>query len=163
MKIGILSDTHNRLDNLEIAANLLRQEDVNIVIHCGDFTDSETVRILYGFRVIAVFGNGDYATGQIRQSLIDLNPTSSAALVYSGELGGVRLAVTHGHLYGKLSELVRSGQYDYVFTGHSHLHLDERIGTTRLINPGALGGKRNEPRQFCVLDLHSGAARFIEI
>ena len=163
MKIGILSDTHNHIENVESAIKLLRQEDVNILVHCGDFTDPATIRLFYGFRVIAVYGNGDYATGQIRQNLLELSRANSAAPVYTGELGGVRLAVTHGHLPGKLTELLNSGGYDYIFTGHTHTHADETIGATRLINPGALGGRRNEARQFCVLDLATGQARFVFI
>lgn len=163
MKIGILSDTHNNIENLNKALARLRQEDVNVLIHCGDFTDPEVARLLYGFRVHAVFGNGDYASGFIRQILLEQDRLSSAGLVYSGVLGGARIAATHGHLPGKTAELARSGQFDYVFTGHSHLHIDQRFGETRLINPGSLGGKRSEPRQFCLLNLETGEARFIEV
>jgi len=163
VRIGLLSDTHNNVENLEQALNHLRQEDVNILIHCGDFTDPDLVRLLYGFRVIAVFGNGDYASGQIRQNLLELNPTNFAGLVYTGELGGARIAISHGHLPGKISELVRSDEYDFVFTGHSHIHMDATYGSTRLVNPGSLGGKRSEARQFCMVDLASRAVQFIEI
>jgi uncharacterized protein len=163
VKIGILSDTHNNVENLEKALTRLREEDVSVLIHCGDFTDPHLARLVHGFRVLAVFGNGDYASGEIRANLLALHPASSASLVYTGEIEGVRLAVTHGHLPGKTDELVRSGQYAYVFVGHSHRHLDQPTGSTRLINPGALGGMRREPRQFCLLDLVTAQAQFIEI
>lgn len=163
MKIAILSDTHNQIENLERALNHLRRENIYTLVHCGDFTDPDMLRVLYGFHVIAVFGNGDYASGLIRQTLLEQNHNNWVGLVFSGELGGVRLAVTHGHIPGKADELVRSGQYQYVFIGHSHLHHDIPINNTRLINPGALGGKKVEPRQFCILDLKNGEVQFIEV
>jgi predicted phosphodiesterase len=91
------------------------------------------------------------------------NAENYVGMVYTGRIDGVRIAATHGHLPGMLEELTRSGEYDYVFKGHSHQHKDERIGFTRLINPGALGGLHHEPRQVCLLDLESGKAEFIEI
>ncbi len=71
--------------------------------------------------------------------------------------------MTHGHLPGKVEELVHLGGYDYVFKGHSHIHKDERFGMTRLINPGALGGMHREEYRVCLLDLSSGKADFIKI
>jgi predicted phosphodiesterase len=59
--------------------------------------------------------------------------------------------------------LISSGIYAYVFRGHSHTRLDQRIGATRVINPGSLGGKRPQTRSICVLELPNGKAKFIEI
>lgn len=163
MKIGILSDTHNNIANLKIALALFEQEEVPTLIHCGDLTGVEVARMMAGFRVICVFGNGDFASGEIRQVLLAQNPESSAGLVFSGRIGDMRIAATHGHLPGRVEELTRSGQHDYVFTGHSHQHRDERVGFTRLINPGALGGLRREDHHVCLLDLDTGQAKFIKI
>jgi len=163
MKIGILSDTHNNLASLQTALALFEQEGITTLVHCGDLTGAEVARQMAAFRVICAFGNGDYASGEIRQTLLAQNPENSAGLVYSGQIGGARIGVTHGHLPGKLEELVRSGQHDYVFTGHSHRHMDERFGFTRLINPGALGGLRREDHHVCLLDLDTGQAKFIKI
>lgn len=163
MQIGILSDTHNHIANLKIALALFEQEGVTTLIHCGDLTGVEVARMMAGFRVICVFGNGDLASGEIRQVLLAQNPESSAGLVFSGRIEGMRIGATHGHLPGRVEELVHSGQHDYVFTGHSHQHRDERVGFTRLINPGALGGLRREDRQVCLLDLDTGQAKFIKI
>jgi len=50
-----------------------------------------------------------------------------------------------------------------VIHGHSHLHRDERLGATRVINPGALGGLRREPRSVAVLDVAADLLRFIPV
>ncbi|NMC78654.1 MAG: metallophosphoesterase family protein, partial [Chloroflexi bacterium] len=36
-------------------------------------------------------------------------------------------------------------------------------GRTRVINPGALGGLRVMSPSFCLLDLDTGKARFVEL
>lgn len=163
MNLGILSDTHNNLQNLQIALDHLRSEGIDTIIHCGDLTGVEVAQAMQGFHVICTLGNGDIASGEIRQTLAGLKPENYTGMVYRGRIGGARIAATHGHMPGLVEELVRSGEFDYVFKGHSHQHKDEHIGYTRLINPGALGGLRREERQFCILDLDSGKAAFIEL
>jgi hypothetical protein len=69
----------------------------------------------------------------------------------------------HGHQEGKLRRLINAGEYAYVVHGHTHRRSDRRIGPTRVINPGALGGMRWQQRSFCILDLDSGEATFVRV
>jgi len=163
MLIAILSDTHNHAANLQTALEVCRGEGVYKVFHCGDMTTVETARLLEGFEVTYVYGNGDAASGAIRQTLLEMNLNSYGGPVYGGEIGQVSVAATHGHMEGVLPELVRSGKYDYVFCGHSHRRKEEQTGRTRVINPGALGGLRVMSPSFCLLDLDTGKARFVEL
>ncbi len=163
MKIGILSDTHNNLANLQAGLAVFQKECIDTLVHCGDLTDVSLVAALRGFRVIYVLGNGDVASGEIRAALLEQDPENYVGLVYGGRIGGVRVAATHGHLPGRVEELVHSGEYDYVFKGHSHRHQDEMFGFTRLINPGALGGLHVEDRQVCIVDFDSGKVAFHKV
>ncbi len=163
MKLGVLSDTHNSLTNLETALKFLRREGVDTIIHCGDLTTPETAATLRGFRVIHAIGNGDYDNGQIRQVLIGLNPQNFSGALFSGEIGGVKLAVTHGIQASQVRQLTQSGEYRYVFVGHSHRRRDEQIGATRLVNPGALGGVKVEERSIYLLDLETSQGEFFKL
>jgi putative phosphoesterase len=163
MRLGILSDTHNNLPNLEKALQAFRAAGVEVLIHCGDVTRTETAAHLAGFQVHLTFGNGDVASGELAETLRSMNPASSAGMVFTGKLDNVRLAAAHGHVPGVVDELTRSGLYDFVFVGHSHRRKEERVGATRLINPGALGGLRAGPRSAAILDLALGAVLFLEI
>jgi uncharacterized protein len=160
MKIGVLSDTHNNLQNLRAALDLFRKENIDTIIHCGDLTGVEIAQGMQGFRIICVFGNGDIATGEIRAVLLAQDRENYAGMVYTGRIGGARIAATHGHLPGAVDELVHSGEYDYVFKGHSHQHKDETVNFTRSINPGALGGLHREARQVCIVDLDAAKVVF---
>jgi len=62
-----------------------------------------------------------------------------------------------------LYHLVNSGEYAYVFHGHTHYRADWWAASTRVINPGALGGTKRESRSICIIDLESGEAQFIEV
>jgi putative phosphoesterase len=163
MKIAILSDTHNNLTNLDNALTCIRLANVTTVFHCGDMTTPETARHLAGFQVHFVYGNGDFASGEISETLQALNPENSVDLVFTGNIAGTRIAALHGHIPGQLEELVESRLYEFIFQGHSHRQRDVRMKDSRIINPGALGGMSREARQFCLLDLATGKAEFIHI
>lgn len=160
MRLGILSDTHNNLANLHAALEILRHEQVSTLIHCGDLTDVETALQLAEFRIICTFGNRDWNASEIKQNLLYFRADNYSNFFYQGELGGVKIAATHGHMRSTLENMIQSDQYAYVFHGHSHMRRDERVGTTRVINPGALGGVKHEARSFAILDLDTGKLDF---
>ncbi len=153
MRIGLLSDTHNNLGALQAALRLFRAEGVGRLVHCGDMTSARTAALLEGFEVLCVAGNVDQNPQDIRRALQDLHPGNRYSQHYHGRLGTASLAVTHSHVPGKLEQLLRAGRYDYVLHGHTHRRRDERLGRTRVINPGALGGTRYESRSVALLDL----------
>ena len=57
----------------------------------------------------------------------------------------------------------KSGEFDYVFYGHTLRRSDTLIGKTRVINPGALGGPRYQTRSGYLLDLVSGEVKLLEV
>ena len=63
MKIGIISDTHDNLRNLEAALELLRAEGVTKVLHCGDVCGPGIIQTLAGFDVWVAQGNMDRDIG----------------------------------------------------------------------------------------------------
>jgi putative phosphoesterase len=163
MQIGILSDSHGHAGNLKKALDVCRENGITTIVHCGDLATASMVRQFVGFDVIYVFGNVDDSHDEIEHTLVMQNANNSADLVYTGTIGGVSVAATHGHLRGKVEELVRSKSYRYVFTGHTHRRLDNTIKRTRIINPGALGGTRYQDRSICLLDLETDIVEFVTI
>ena len=61
MKIGVVSDTHNNLKNIEIIINLFNEIKVPIVIHTGDITNANTLEQFskLNSKLIGVYGNND--------------------------------------------------------------------------------------------------------
>jgi len=156
----VLSDTHNNLANLQKVLRAFRQAGVETVLHCGDLSDLQMGLQLVEFRVICTFGNNDWNANEIRQNLLDFGSDNFGGIIFRGEVGGVKIAATHGHLSEVRENLAHSGEFSFVFFGHSHRQSDEWVGITRVINPGALGGAYYESRSFVILDLASGKPDF---
>jgi len=162
MKVGIVSDTHDNVGNLAVALNALRIEDVTKIFHCGDLCGPDIIQMLADFEVWIAEGNMDRQIGLEGVSEEMLGP-GRLAWLHKFTLDGYPVAMLHGDNEEVLAGLIASGEYTCVFHGHTHRRCDKMIGRTRVINPGALGGTRYQARSFCILDLATGKARFVEL
>lgn len=143
MIVGILSDTHDRAPRARQAVDLLRAHAASAIIHCGDVGES-VFEILAsaltddGTTVVRfVWGNTDERSPALERFVRSLGlvlPSPPPPLRI--ELDGKRFAVFHGH--EQQLDDVRDGDCDYLLHGHTHVRRDERVGSIRVINPGAL-------------------------
>jgi putative phosphoesterase len=162
MKVGIISDTHDDLHNLEAALEILEAERVTKILHCGDVCGPDVIRPLTGLDGWVAQGNMDRQLG-LAQVVEGTLGHGRLAWLQRPTLDGYLVAMIHGDNEEVLGNLITSGQYAYVFYGHTHRRRDQTIGRTRVINPGALGGRRWQSRSFCILNLKTGEARFVEL
>ena len=135
MRIGIVSDTHDQVGRTTRAIELLVAAGIEAVVHCGDLTGPAVVDLFAGIPSYFVFGNNDFDERGLRRAMaaIDADCLGRGGEI---ELGGRRLAVTHGDSDREIRRLAARGP-DYLFFGHSHVPTDHREGATRWINPGA--------------------------
>jgi hypothetical protein len=162
MRIGIVSDTHDDLRALERALDLLHDEDIATLLHCGDLCGPAVVEALSGFDTWIARGNMDRHS-ELEATAQETIGVSRLADRHHLTLDGHAAALVHGHREDELRRLINAGEHAYVFHGHTHRRRDQRIGPTRVINPGALGGMRWQQPSFCVLDLATGEIAFIKI
>lgn len=151
MKVGILSDTHDNLENVRRACAWFAQQGVTLLLHCGDVCGPAVVEALEGYTVYFALGNMDRVNAL--GMAVDALQGGRLARLHELTLEGKPLALLHGDDDRLLRHCILSGQYAYVIHGHTHRRRDVRQGATRVINPGALGGVRLEPRSVAVLDL----------
>ena len=59
MKIGLISDTHDNIQNIEKATSLFNDYNVSFAIHAGDVVSPEAVEAFSGVKLIGVLGNND--------------------------------------------------------------------------------------------------------
>lgn len=141
MKIGVISDTHDQANLIEKAVLLLNEEQIELLVHCGDWVSPF---ILYSFKglkapIKGVFGNND--GDKFRH------------LTYSHQFGldihyedrflelnceGRIIAIFHGDYPQLVDALVTCGKYDAVFHGHTHQRVCKKQGETLSLNPGSL-------------------------
>jgi uncharacterized protein len=160
MKIAIVSDTHSRYANVQLALDAIKTRGVTTVLHCGDIEDAMTVRLFEGLDAHFVFGNCDYDKQDLRRAMIEIGATSHEHWGHL-EMDGRNLAFMHGDDKSLMHEVEASGHFDYLFHGHTHVAAERRTGPTRVINPGAL--HRAKHKTFIFLDLATGAVESIPI
>jgi putative phosphoesterase len=159
LKIGVLSDTHDRLENTARAIRLLTERGAEILLHCGDIETAETVRLFAGTPTHFVLGNNDNPDDVIK-AIADIEGFQH------GEFGALTLgekeiAWTHGHRFQLLRRLEHSNEFDFVFYGHSHAAESHRTGKTLVANPGAL--HRARIKTCLLVDLEIGELESIEV
>lgn len=161
MKIGVLSDSHDNLENLNKSLNYLEENNINTVIFCGDFCSPIPVnKCIATFKgeVHAVFGNTED-----RHLITVLSLTTVTNLKIYGEYAELnfdnrKIAVTHYPFYA--NAIAKTQEYDAVFHGHNHTASKELIGKSLLVNPGELLGFKEEPR-FGVYNTNDNSLDFI--
>jgi putative phosphoesterase len=164
-RIGVLADTHNNAANTEAALDLFRARQVNNLIHCGDVTSPDMLELYRGFQVWLVRGNNDHDWMGMRSVARRVGNVQYCGKDAELEFDGHQVAVCHGDDESLLHSLTRVNAYDWVFYGHSHRHEVEQVGRTKVLNPGALGGRHpyGEPRSVAVIHLDTQKEEFLTL
>lgn len=143
MKIGIVSDSHGKTNRLRKALAALAERGAEAIVHCGDVGSRDCIAALAEADLPA-----HVVAGNMDRNLRRLAAEARRAGVHFEEdtivipLGGKgSLAVTHGNRGEALEQLLAGGRFAYVCHGHTHERRDERIGSTRVIGPGAITGR----------------------
>ena len=158
--IGILSDTHDRADAMAEGMRALREAGAAFFVHCGDVGSERVLDLLAGEPAAFVWGNTDWDRRGLERYAEQLGVTCYGNLA-NLLLDGKQIAVTHGDDHRLKQRLLAGQQYDYVLQGHTHVAHDERIGRTRLINPGAL--HRAKVKTVATLDLIADRLTFLPV
>jgi putative phosphoesterase len=137
MLIGILSDTHDRSEMMQRAVLALQERGAQFFIHCGDICSPELLDHLAGLPSAIVWGNCDWDRPALQRYAEAIQVPCYGAFA-DLELDGKKIAVLHGDDRARMDAVLKAQQHDYLFHGHTHVRRDERIGKTRVINPGAL-------------------------
>lgn len=145
MIVGVMSDTHGDLRNLELCLPLLR--GVELLLHAGDFyEDAQRIGAILGLKAVGVTGNCDYMVKGPSEEML--------------AIGSKRIYLTHGHLYkvkkdfGALVQRSKVLGVDVTVFGHTHMPTIFRRDGMLFVNPGSL----QSPRQtllpsFAILDV----------
>lgn len=164
MLIGIFSDVHDNLENLRRALLVFKERGVAALIFCGDFCSPIPSRVMadeFEGDIHVVFGNGDgdrFAISNVAKTQFpNLNLHGEYAEL---EFDGAKVAVTHYPFYAKA--LARTGDYQAVFSGHTHQQSEERFGECLWLNPGEILGWQG--RATCAIyDTAANSAEIITL
>lgn len=160
MRIGILSDSHDKSEAMAAAVALLGRHGAEFYLHCGDIGQANMLDHLAGLKAAFVWGNTDYDRLNLDRYAQKLGIWCYGSF---GDLSldGKRIALIHGDDDRLRRRLLEDQQFDYLMQGHTHIRADQRIGRTRLINPGAL--HRANPKTVALLDTQTDGVEIIEV
>jgi hypothetical protein len=158
--IGILSDSHGRSETVRKAVQLFDRLGASALIHCGDVGGMSVFDELAGHECHFVWGNMDFPEEGLLSYIRTLGIPLPMSIPLRLELAGKSFAVFHGHEREFETDLRRL-TVDYILHGHTHERRDERLGPTRIINPGAL--HRARPKTAATLDTETDELTFHEI
>lgn len=150
MKLGIMSDSHDRLPYIKRAVDIFNRESVELVLHAGDYVAPFVILELskLNCKLIGIFGNNDGDKDYLRKRFSE-HGFSLYVAPYAIQLAGKRFLMVH---YPNLVDsLAKSHDFDIIIYGHTH-KLDIRYqNKTLIINPGETAGWLNRP-SIVVLD-----------
>ncbi len=159
MKIGILSDSHDALGNLKKALVVFQEQNIDAIIHGGDYIAPFTIGILSGLTIPwwGVLGNNDGEVIGIFQK--------SNGLIHSYyqeiEFHQYRIWVSH---YYRPAELAfHSGRYDLSIYGHTHEKTVKEENGRFLVNPGETCGLLTGMATIAICDLMNKKIEFIHL
>jgi putative phosphoesterase len=143
LRILIMSDSHGRNENVELAIAQVREEigEFQMLIHLGDVGDAREIESLAGVPCYIVRGNTDYDAKLLNANVI--------------EAGGHRIFATHGHLYqvDTRLDLLRfaalENDCDIAMYGHTHVpYLEEAPDDVTILNPGSISKPRQADHRY---------------
>ena len=143
LRILIMSDSHGRNENAELAIAQVREEigEFQMLIHLGDVGDARELESLAGVPCYIVRGNTDYDAKLLNANVI--------------EAGGHRIFATHGHLYqvDMRLDLLRfaalENDCDIAMYGHTHVpYLEEDPDDITILNPGSISKPRQADHRY---------------
>ena len=143
LRILIMSDSHGRNENVELAIAQVREEigEFQMLIHLGDVGDAREIESLAGVPCYIVRGNTDYDAKLLNANVI--------------EAGGHRIFATQGHLYqvDMRLDLLRfaalENDCDIAMYGHTHVpYLEEDPDDITILNPGSISKPRQADHRY---------------
>jgi putative phosphoesterase len=155
MKIAVMSDTHDHIQNVERAIERINAIGVEALLHCGDLVSPFVLDRLakFGGPVHVVFGNNEgdrYMINNVSKKFPNIRLYGEVGFV---ETADGEIAFTHRPEFAR--GLACTQKYTAVFYGHTHRMKIEKVGATWLVNPGELMGLLEKPG-WIVFDLAAG-------
>ncbi len=160
MLIGVMSDTHGRLDSTAQAVRLLLARGISQIIHCGDVGTTRVLDLFVGIPTAFVYGNTDYDTHSLQRYAEALG-MSCYGKMGRMTIAGVVVSFLHGDDSRAMHQLIEAQDCSLLLHGHTHVRRVEDVGKVRIVNPGAL--HRANPRTVATIDPATREVRFIEV
>tara|TARA_Y100001936_G_C15941113_1_gene594760 strand:+ start:31 stop:519 length:489 start_codon:yes stop_codon:yes gene_type:complete len=154
MHIGVVSDTHNNLKNIELIIRLFNEAKVDLVIHTGDIANSKSLDKFRDLNceLVGVFGNNDRGEKGLKEVAISNNfqfqePPKVLSVCQKN------IAIFHEP--DSINEFLLKNKIDVVVHGHTHTYRNEMQDGVLFFNPGESAGMMKGKNAVGILNLES--------
>ena len=161
MKIGIMSDSHDHVDNIRKSIQVFREKEVDHVLHLGDYVNPNSVREFKEIKLIGIFGNNDGDKFNLMGAFDQVGGEIKGEF-HEFEVDGLRAACYHGTEPRIKDALIECGKYDLFLYGHTHKLRNEKVGRTLVLNPGTVHGFEFGPT-IMIFDTQTQASEVINL
>ena len=153
MLVGVVSDTHNNIKNIEKIISIFNKENVDIVIHTGDISKATTLKLFSSLNcpLVGVFGNNDRIEEGLETVCSKHNfKFQEPPLVLN--IKNKKILILHEP---DLIEdyLNKEADIDLILHGHTHRYREEKLGKVICFNPGESAGMQKGKNAIGILDL----------
>ena len=165
MLIGIMSDTHDEIEQTRRAVTLFNRRGVGHVLHAGDFVSPFMREPLRELRapLTGVFGNNDGDRALITEKFSAVPNLTLAGTFARLEAGGMRVGLLHGNDRVLFETLAGCGNLDLLVYGHTHKPEVRRAGSLLIVNPGEVYGHLTGKSTVAVVDTEKRDAEIVEL
>ncbi|MDI6801880.1 MAG: metallophosphoesterase [Thermodesulfovibrionales bacterium] len=159
MIVGIISDTHDHLDNLKRALKIFEEKKVGHIIHAGDFCSPFTWRVIKHFKggFTGIFGNNDGEKVLLKKLFQERIYTQP----YKFTLHNRGIVIIHEP--DVADELAESRCFDLIVFGHTHEPVIKRVRDTLIVNPGEVCGWLYGKPTAAIINLETMDAEVVPI
>lgn len=165
MRIGIISDTHDHIPNINKAIDIFNKEKVDLVIHAGDIVSPFIAPKCFknlNCPLKMVFGNNDGDLLFLTKKFDEIGVKIEREFL-NLELEGKKIIVFHTIHDAILNSMIKSQEFSLIICGHSHEKLIEKEGSCLLVNPGECCGYLTGKPTIAIADLENLEAEIIEL
>jgi len=161
-KLGLMADTHENLPLIARAVRLFNEEEVDLVLHGGDFISPITAGELKKLdaELVGVFGNNDGDRLFLRQKFEEEGIGRIERDPYQFELEGTPITLMHQPKF--LDLFAERGKRELVVWGHTH-EVDLQEGPPLIINPGECCGLLTGEATVALVGLPELEARIVRL
>ncbi len=163
MNVAIISDTHDRMDNIKKAVHMLSDMAPDMIIHCGDFVAPFSIPPFgeIGVPFVSVFGNNDGEKKGLTDKITGI--------------GGIVMHPPVVRSYGSSTFLLchepisdeNPARYfndvDFYLYGHTHEKDERTLNGIKIINPGEVCDWLSGTASFALLDTETRETSFIDL
>lgn len=159
MKIGVISDTHDRLPTFRRAVSMFKNLGVEAIFHAGDYVAPFAAELIapdkLGVPLYCVYGNNDGEKAGLKKILPNIVDGPLRV-----ELGGKTIVMHHFIDWLSPKDIVGA---DVVITGHTHEVVNDTRQGVLFLNPGECCGWVNDRCTVMLLDLEMKKADVVEV